>query len=142
MYNFFHSIGTLLQKSLLASLILCFGALAVLGLGLGMEHNPDGGMKDCVFMVDDGMSVVCTMSVAEHLMSWQQFLLMSPQNNLNSLLGTIAVGILMPALLLCTSHQKQETPSFKLQRWRARIMKLFDYLLQAFSQGLLRSKVY
>lgn len=124
------------------NLLLCFLAVGILGLRLGMDHNQNGTMKGCVFMMQQGDSAVCSMSAAEHLLQWQQFLLAEPKSDQHILLTALALTVILPVLLALPTRALSKTPDFKLQRWRARIMKLFDYLLQALSQGILRPKVF
>lgn len=115
---------------------------ATLSIAVGMKTDAHGNMSDCPLM-SEKMSV-CSMGVIEHIAKWQQlsiatFLKSDVVAFIILLLITFilidvfarAPGISSPALVLHSPVTKNKPD-----------IKLFNYLVIAFSQGILNPRIY
>lgn len=127
----------------LASALAAFVTVAVLSAShssFGMEMNSEGEMTGCAFMVGD-QSQICTMTLAEHLSSWQKLFTAIPQTA-SLLLFILALGptslFWKPPLVLC----KTLAYFLKLYFRRHPDLHFFHFLRELFSRGILHSKIY
>lgn len=109
------------------------------GLNLSMKTHEDGNMPKCPFMM--GQSSVCQMSTPEHILRWQQMFFALPQ--LAYFLIVIAVftfvfRFLIPQFTLAPPAFL----NFRTYKLNHPDSKLFNYLLLAFSDGILHPKIY
>lgn len=118
---------------IIAFLVMSFWSLYAMPLGM------DGKMAHCPFM--SPVSSFCQMSVSEHINQWQQFFrLMREKSLLLSLLISFLVALFVIDGKAYGKSQRQLHRNY-LYRYKPEI-KLFDYLVLAFSQGIIKSKIY
>ncbi len=105
-----------------------------------MPMDKDGRMVNCPFM--NGSTGFCQMTLADHMNLWQQFFLTTKLKDIVTLsLFTFIFSILFATNLLTYYQLKSQSLRNYLYRYQPEL-KLFDYLLLAFSQGLIHSKIY
>lgn len=128
----------------LTGLILAFVVTATIlfGMNAGMDMRQDGTMSGCMF----DQSVACPMGYMEHIQHWQQTFT-ATQPTQNNLLGLLVVVFLGATFFTAFSQwqngiQWQAVISQSLLRQRNITAKLFDYILQALSDGILNPKIY
>lgn len=98
-------------------------------------------MSDCLF----DQAEVCGMSISEHLSSWQSAFTTLPQNiyliNLLvlTLLSVLIVAFWRNSLFEFFDHIASR---FELYIKQHPQINLFNFLREAFSQGILNSKIY
>jgi len=132
-----------LQKSLIILGLLAFVALSNFGLGhaAGMQTNNNGDMEGCIFT---GKTMLCQMSVMEHISLWQTMFTAAPQKA-STLLALLA--LLIAVIFVVAQHKpqladrKQDT-IHRLYLFRHPDISLFDPLRRAFSQGIIHPKIY
>lgn len=121
----------------LAIFLIPLSSFFALKSSMNMENN--GVMAKCVFAIDS--SEVCQMTISQHLSEWHQiFTLGSSSDQFLLLLALLTAGIaftffkelLSPYSVNFYVRYKRENPD----------LKLFDYLLLAFSKGILHPKIY
>lgn len=127
--------------------LFVFIAVALFGMShaFGMEMREDGTMGGCPF---DGKAEICRMTFFEHLSQWQGMLTATVEkaelliallvliSTFGALLFLRLMGRLL--LLLCNFNSDQGRVYFKQNLHTS----LFNYLQEAFSQGILHSRVY
>ena len=106
-----------------------------------MSTDMNGHMVHCPFM--NSSLGFCQMSISEHISQWQQFFSMIREK---SLMLTLFSFVIVFSVGLFTHHRFKDTTQYQtfhnyLYRYKPEL-KLFDYLLLAFSQGIIRSKIY
>lgn len=121
-----------------------FVTMSIFGLGhmSGMGANKDGNMEGCIFT---GKTMLCKMSIVEHISLWQGMFTAMPQESLMFMallvlsvaVVFIAKNILAPPRL---SDSEALTKRFCLKEHPD--LSFFDPLKEAFSQGILNSKIY
>jgi len=123
--------------------LVAFITVSFFSISMGMEMRGDGTMSGCLF---DRKAEICSMNLVEHLSRWRgMFTAICAKANLliQFLLLAFAFVIfafaLGPHLPLLFNHHSS--------RWRLYIKQnpqllLFDYLREAFSQGILNPKIY
>lgn len=106
----------------------------VVGIGSSMSTEQDGSMS-CPFRGN-----VCQMTITEHLAQWHGLLQATVKPPLAILLHLIWVSVVLFVVL----PKLDFTPSISYvwAKGRDSTLKLFDYLLQAFSRGILHSQIY
>lgn len=126
--------------------IVALNFLALIGLGpwhaMQMTMDEQGTVRNCIF--DVGEQSICMMDVFEHLSLWQRLLVAVPQKVIS---GTL-LGMLLVALTagfwqrrqpLIANVQGVSEQIYFHQDFR---LKLFDYVRQALSHGILHPKIY
>lgn len=136
-----------------ARFLFCFTLIAFLSVVffgmsktmMGMEKRNDGTMRGCLF---SGKAEICTMTFSEHLSYLQNrftITITAPQKALIlALLVLLAVGFVAVAIL---KRNLSLLFIYYATRWRLYIkqnphLSLFNPLIEAFSQGILNSKIY
>jgi hypothetical protein len=115
--------------------------MSILGMGVGMEMK-DGQMSSCPFTA--GEVSVCQMNITEHIAQWQQAFLGIPTKG-----DVLTLAVLLLAVALIPFAK----PPFQLEKLtklaaqlfahhKANLVKVFDPLLIAFSDGILNPKIY
>lgn len=118
--------------------------MAVFGLGYmsGMTANESGDMAGCIFT---GKTMLCKMSVVEHISLWQNMFTAIPRESLTLLallvLSMAAIFVIKDVLAPLRSS-KDETLEKRLYLREHPDLLLFNPLKEAFSQGILNPKIY
>ena len=133
-----------LTLSFLALGLFTFVMLGIFGLGQmdGMAANENGDMTGCIFT---GKTMLCKMSVIEHISLWQSMFTAMPQENLILLV----LVILLVAVLFTTKNSigpprlsRDETSTQKLYLVQHPNLSLFDPLKESFARGILNPKIH
>lgn len=126
-------------KSLLILAIFLIPLSSFFALKSSMNMENDGIMSNCVFTVD--RSEGCQMTISQHLGKWQQiFTLDSSSNQFLLLLTLLTAGT---AFIFLKEFLSLYLDNFYVRYKRENPdLKLFDYLLLAFSKGILHPKIY
>lgn len=132
-----------------ASILLLFGlfafvTLSVFGLGhmSGMIKNENGDMAGCIFT---GQTMLCKMSIVEHISLWQSMLTAMPQRGLMLLVLLvllIAAIFITKNILAPPRFSKSEALTERLYLKEHPDLLLFDPLKEAISAGILNPKIY
>jgi hypothetical protein len=130
-----------LSLNLIIFVLASFAFVSLFGIGMGMEVR-DGQMSSCPLMAS-GTSL-CQMSVTEHISQWQQAFLGVPDKT-----NFLALALLLAAAVLITFAKSLFQPK-KLTELAARLftyhkehlVRIFDQLLIAFSDGILNPRIY
>lgn len=121
--------------------IIAFLAISFWGL-YSMPIDGNGKMMNCPFM--NGSSSFCQMSVPEHINQWKQLFTAIQERSL--LLFLSALLVFLPVSLFTINIREYNRLKFQLFRnylYRHKPeIKLFDYLVVAFSQGNIHPKIY
>lgn len=127
--------------------VVFLGTITFLAVGFwglySMPMDEYGNMNDCPFM--KYTSSLCQMSATEHIRAWQTLFVATPQKLLNAFLAMV---LLLSVTILFTIY-------WRWYLWRLRLATLhrfytkeylslsfFNYLKEAFSQGILHSRIY
>lgn len=121
--------------------IIALGIVAFLIMNFwslySMSVNMNTNMFNCPFM--NGSSSFCQMSIFDHVSRWQQFFLLIREK---------AFLLSFPLLMLIFLINPKISNTLQSQRLRNHLyrykpeIKLFDYLIIAFAQGIIHSKIY
>lgn len=125
------------QFTFIALLIFIF--IAFFGLNLSMPIDKDGKMSNCPVM--EHSSSLCQMGTAEHIAKWQQMFTATLQS------GSLFFLALLAVAFIYISHKRQTDLqssyfAFRYYLYKHPDVKLFNYLTQAFSDGILHPKLY
>ncbi len=129
------------SKNIVALGIVAFLVMSFWSLS-SMSMDMTGHLAHCPFM--DDSSSFCQMSISEHISQWQQIFTVVRGKSLA--LSLLPLLVFLCALVLTVTTKAYE--KLKYQRFRKYFyrykpeLKLFDYLLSAFSQGLIHPKIY
>ncbi|MBI2641727.1 hypothetical protein HYW87_04000 [Candidatus Roizmanbacteria bacterium] len=128
-----------MRKLFITSVLLTFIFLALFGLNLSMQTMEDGRMSDCPFTASQ--SSMCQMPAADHLSQWQQTFTATFQSAyyLVFLAAFIFVFRFLISQFTLAPPKTFAFYSYKIQHPDS---KLFNYLFQAFSDGILHPKLY
>lgn len=127
------------KKFLILLAILAFSLIGGFGLNLGMNIASNGKMSSCNLMSSE--SGICQMNLNDHLTQWQQMFTAS----FNASLLPLLLLAFTFSLAFTTLFRDVEYMFLQLhQRYKREnsIFKLFDYLLLAFSRGILHPQIY
>lgn len=129
------------SENLVLFVLASFAFVNVLGMGMGMEIM-GGQMSSCPLMA--GQAAMCQMDITEHIAKWQHAFLGIPTkaNVLAFALVLFAVVIIPP---IRSFFQFEKLFAFTARLFvyhKAYLVKVFDPLLQAFSDGILNPKIY
>lgn len=124
------------QFTLLALFTFIF--ITLFGLNLSMQMSEDGRMTVCPFTT--GQSSMCQMPAADHLSKWQQTFAATLQ--FAYYLFFLAIFVFAFRFLI---YQFTLAPPSTLAFYRYKInhpdTKSFNFLLQAFSDGIIQPKI-
>lgn len=127
--------------SLATMLFAVFIIVSIISSVYFMGMNPDGTMSHCIFM-----DRVCNMTLSDHLMSWQNVFAMSLQKaaSLDFLLLIVSLALALTIIIFKLAVGKTHPNDFisKLYYKQKQYLSFFDYLKEAFSQGILNPKIY
>lgn len=120
--------------------LAAFALVSILGVSAGIERG-DGTMSSCSLMASQ--STICQMSTIEHISQWQQAFFGVPKKaNVLALAMTMfliaAISSPKPLQLAQPRGLITQLPSYH----NAYLVKIFDPLLLAFSDGILNPKIY
>lgn len=127
-------------KYLAIIILFTFSYLGIFGLNLSMKMDNGNHMSSCVFMLQD--SGQCQMSISDHIAKWQETFSATAASDLVLILFVL---LSLAIIYSITRYYTVDPPKLYLyQRFKKEndMIKLFDYLLQAMSSGILQSKVY
>ncbi|OGK12173.1 hypothetical protein A3C98_04805 [Candidatus Roizmanbacteria bacterium RIFCSPHIGHO2_02_FULL_37_15] len=128
-----------MKKTLPLLIIFIFLLVGVFGIHAIIDK--EGEMTDCPLKSDTAS--LCPMGIMEHIARWQQmFLAVIPQ--LSSLLIAFFVSLVGFFLVLKISSGPSPPKTFHLKYFQKihPESNLFDYLLVAYSSGILQPKIY
>lgn len=120
--------------------IFCFGMPSMMGMDTSL---PMGKVHASILSCMDTQNNACVMNIANHIDQWESALLGVFQSPVTSLFTLLAV--LLTAGIIRLQRTQQEAlwrHRLRLHRWRSVLLKLFDSIIQAFSQGILHSQIY
>lgn len=129
-----------INKALALMAALTLILVAILGVGMEMNMGSSGSMTGCLFMNHQG--ALCPMNALEHIAKWQEIFNAIP--SLKFAYASIFILLLLyvlPSLSPIGSKQGLEQSPHALARNNALLASL-DYIMLAFSQGLLHPKIY
>ena len=128
------------------AVLVAISFVGVIFIGLAVESfvpqiNSDNGV--CLFERSAG----CTETIAEHVAQWQQTFAISPEDTIISLL--IGLLVLFAAVLVISipSNAKNNlhehfVSKISIHTGKNQLNKLFNYILLAFSKGILHPKLF
>lgn len=129
-----------ITKYLAIITLFALSSLGILGLNLSMDMEDNNQMSNCLFMPAD--SGQCQMSITDHLSKWQGMFLAVLDSSLILILFTIlSLGLIFSVIRYSSTDPPEIYLGEHLKKENSRL-KLFDYLLQAMSRGILHSKIY
>ena len=128
-----------ISEKLIVFVLISFISVSVLSIGMGME---EGEMSSCPFIA--GHAAMCQMNAVEHIAQWQKtFLALRIQENLLALIIVLLAVVVIP-FAKPPSRLKELTEyiSRLFIYQRMHLVKVFDPLLLAFSDGILKPRIY
>lgn len=130
-----------LSENLILFTLISFVFMSILGIGVGMEMK-NGQMSFCPFTA--GQETMCQMNITEHIAQWQQaFLGIPTKGDIFTLVVLLFAVALIPFVKPFFQLEKLTELSVRLLAYhRANLVKVFDPLLIAFSDGILNPKIY
>lgn len=131
------------QKNLrlLTTLVIAlFIFIGVFGLSMSMPTDKHGMMTSCPFMINK--SSICNMSATDHIAKWQQMFTTTLQSSNLFLLALVAVAFIYVSLKRQTDLRSSSYYAHRYYLYKNPEVKLFNYLTQAFSDGILHPKIY
>lgn len=135
------SVRAKLSENLTIFVLVSFVFMSILGMGLSMEMR-DGQMSSCPFMA--GQETMCQMSVTQHIVQWQQSFLGIPiKTSLLALVTALLAVVIIPFVKPFSKLEELNKFVARLFVYRTtHIVKVFDPLLLAFSDGILNPRIY
>lgn len=119
--------------------ILAVPLAVILTVSYGIAMGSDGVMENCLF----GSTIsFCPMSLFEHLSLWQNMFVANLPKISVFYLFFFLISFLFIALRIAQSKSYKEKKIEKLYLKQKPDILLFDYLKEAFSQGILNPKIY
>ena len=132
------------QKTISLFVAVIFVIAVFFCLNIGLNHANNANASCCVPTSSHAHTL--QMDFGEHLQHWQQIFIFTypSSNNPLYLLGIILVSLGFSAFILKfrNSEVNPKLISAKVRKERNAIAKLFDYILQALSRGILNPKLY
>lgn len=133
-----------MNKVITAFIILSFVGLTVFSLGHmgGMTASENGDMAGCIFT---GKTMLCKMSVIEHISLWQSMFVAIPQGSLMFmvlLILLVAVVFVTKNILAPPRFSGSGVLTKRLYLREHPDLLLFNPLQEAFSRGILNPKTY
>lgn len=129
-------------KVLTVVLVLTLSSISIFTLGTHINMDNKDSMSSCLLMITEQESLGCQMTIAQHVNQWQQMFIAISGSNI---LMLFFLTLLPLGLALLSKQFMLDPPSLQLYKRYIKEnfqFKLFDYLLQAFSSGVLHSKIY
>ena len=128
------------SKNIVVLGIIAFLAMSFWSLS-SMSMDMNSHMVSCPFMNDS--SSFCQMSIAEHIGQWQQFFTITKEKSLWLSLSLLVSLFVIRFTIGAKVYKKLKYQQFRQYLyWHKPEIKLFDYLALAFSDGIIRSKIY
>ncbi len=127
---------------LLTAFAALFAVISLFGVGISMSFTHNGDMIGCPFV--SGTASMCQMGVLEHIAYWQQ-LFIAKVNDTTILIPWLLFIPLFLAVRQLGTKNKDKTPldlSFRLYDKSNPQIRLLNYLISAFSKGILHPKIY
>lgn len=121
------------------SVLLLFLAISVWGIHIGMHTDMANHMPGCTFM--SGGDVFCQMNITEHIAKWQRLFIALLPFSIVLLLLVVASRFFFnfykrvlynPHIYIPIRSSPEKNPNVKLQQ----------YLLLAFQDGILQPRIY
>ena len=129
-----------LSENLIPLVLTSFVFMSLFGIGIGIDMK-DGQMFSCPFMASQ--TLMCQMSVTEHIGQWQQtFLGIPTKTNLLMLALLLLAVIAIPFAKTFTQIKQTELVARLISYCKTAATKILDPLLLAFSGGILNPKIY
>ena len=126
---------------LVTTLFAAFIIISIISSVYFMGMNPDGIMFHCVFM-----GGVCNMTLSDHLISWQGMFAATLQKtfSLDFLLLIISIVFILTVIVFKLSGGQISYRGLisKFYYKQKQYLSFFDYLKEAFSQGILNPKTF
>lgn len=135
----------------LGRFLLVFGLIAFLWVAFfgaphsaaGMEERSDGTMSGCIF---DGKEETCTMSLSQHLSSWQGLFTATAPEKATALSLLALLAAAFAAVFVVRRHfallLHRVAHRWKVSLRQNSLLVIFDPLQEALSQGILNPKLY
>ena len=137
------SLKKLLQIITLSVIVAIFSInIAVFMHPFAMQMDKDGKMAGCIF---NGMNEICAMSLQEHLAAWQTLFAAIPVKATTSILATLLLSMIFINFSIESLSENLINLEFKMRRLHVHFKKEFSFsssLQEAFSQGILNTKIY
>ena len=124
----------ILHKFIGVLLATAFAFTILFFLNTGMDMYKNADTSGCVF----DQSVTCLTNHQEHINYWQS--IFTPTQPISKNLSILL--IIGAAALFRNNYFKTKRLFLKIHRRRNIITKLFNYILQALSDGILNPKIY
>ncbi len=128
-----------MRKILVISTFLIFVFIILFGLNLSMQIMEDGRMSNCPFTT--GQSSMCQMPSGDHISKWQQTFIAIFQSAYY-LIFLVPFIIVFRFLIYQFTLASPSTLAFHSYKIHHPDSKTFNYLLEAFSNGILHPKLY
>lgn len=129
------------SENLILFTLISFVFISILGIGVGIEMK-DGHMSSCPFTA--GQEAMCRMNITEHIAQWQQAFLGIPTKGDFLILAVLLLAVaLVPFAKQFSQLEKLTESAARLFAChKTNLVKVFDPLLIAFSDGILNPKIY
>lgn len=129
------------MKRLTLIALFTFIFITLFGLNLSMNMDKDGKMPNCPTMSNS--SAICQMSTTEHIARWQAMFTATYQSgNLFLLAALFTVAFIYISFKRQTDLKSSLDSAYRYYLYKQPEAKLFNYLTQAFSDGILHPKIY
>ena len=121
-------------------ILAVFIIMASFGAQLGISQMATGAEAPCPFM-GEAMSI-CPMSVIDHIGSWKQIFFARPAAELLALIMAVIIIISFGWKILADNAATRLAYWCRYYKKKRYLSKLYNYLAQLFSQGILNPKIY
>lgn len=131
-------------KIILAGAVISFLWISTFGLLYHMnEMRLEGAKSNCIF---SGESNGCAMNFTDHINIWHEIFIVIP-NDMVGLVNFILLAILLMTLVVLSKDyfyifSRRIYCRYKLYIKQHREIKLFNFLAETFSSGILNTKKY
>lgn len=131
-------------KIILAGAVISFLWISTFGLLYHMnEMKLEGAKSNCIF---SGESNGCAMNFSDHINIWHEIFTIIP-NDIFGLVNSILLAILLATLIVFSKDyfhvfSRRIYCRYKLYIKQHREIKLFNFLAEVFSSGILNTKKY
>ena len=130
-----------MKRSFILSAVVLFLVGFLVFSHFGMEMGVGEQMTNCPFM--PGQAAMCTMSPLEHIVQWQQAFLGILKGDFLALEALLLAIVLIPFAKPFSKLEKlTELAAQLLAYQKTHLIKVFDPLLLAFSDGILNPRIY
>lgn len=130
------------RQALATVIIGVFVFSATFSMTLGMQRDERGNMSNCPFMYEQ--TSVCSMGFVEHIAKWQQlFTVTFPESGeVAFVIFLVITFVYLAVFARAPNISGLVLPLFPPVPKNKPEAKLFNYLVIAFSQGILNPKIY